>query len=87
MTTIDDVPAIKCRPHLSKTFTFERSLAGSPRSDVEYGDVGEQSITIGCRSAVLGSSRRGPRTFMQRCGNVRWPVLAVFDTIIRPVST
>jgi hypothetical protein len=29
---------------LSRTFTFELSLAGSPRADVEYDYVGKQSI-------------------------------------------
>ena len=32
---------------LSRTFTFELSLAGSPRTSVEYNYVGKQSISHG----------------------------------------
>lgn len=54
---------------LSRTFTFELSLAGSPRANVEYDYVGKQSIpTTGLSpasptalwAAVLGLTRMAP---------------------------
>src|SRR5208282_5254094 len=58
---------------LSRTFTFELSLAGSPRASVEYNYVGKQSIpTTGLSPAsptALWAAEQGltPRSLQLEC--------------------
>src|SRR5271166_5172898 len=64
---------------LSRTFTFELSLAGSPRASVEYNYVGKQSIpTTGLSPAsptALWAAEQGltPRSPCRLRSSFRWP--------------